>query len=246
MKKNEYLIVSEKFMSIQGEGQTMGVPAVFLRLAACNLMCGGRGTEKDKQLHNGATWRCDSIEVWQKGIKTAFKDVFDQEFISYLRKGAHLIITGGEPLLYQPAIVAFMDWFENNYFFMPTIEIETNGTLMPTKEMTDIVKYWNCSPKLSNSGEPQDKRFKPLVIDYLNGLSNIIFKFVISSANDYTEVINTYGTIVSLKNCVLMPAGENQELLNETREMVLDICKKYCIRFSDRLHIVAWNQKTGV
>ena len=63
------LIVSEYFYSIQGEGKTMGVPSVFIRLTACNLMCGGRGTEKDFKLHNGATWRCDSIEVWRKGKK---------------------------------------------------------------------------------------------------------------------------------------------------------------------------------
>jgi len=35
--------ISEHFYSLQGEGKTMGVPAIFIRLQACNLMCGGYG-----------------------------------------------------------------------------------------------------------------------------------------------------------------------------------------------------------
>ena len=61
------LVVSEKFYSIQGEGISTGVPAVFLRLAGCNILCKGKG------------WICDSIEVWKKGVKTEFKDVLSTE-----------------------------------------------------------------------------------------------------------------------------------------------------------------------
>ena len=43
------LAISEVFYSIQGEGKTMGIPAVFVRLAGCNLMCGGMGTQFDVQ-----------------------------------------------------------------------------------------------------------------------------------------------------------------------------------------------------
>ncbi len=35
------LIISEMFYSLQGEGSSVGRPAVFLRLAACNLECPG-------------------------------------------------------------------------------------------------------------------------------------------------------------------------------------------------------------
>ena len=35
------LPIAESFYSIQGEGMTTGYPAVFVRLAGCNLMCGG-------------------------------------------------------------------------------------------------------------------------------------------------------------------------------------------------------------
>jgi hypothetical protein len=60
------LAISEVFYSIQGEGITTGTPSVFVRLGGCNLMCGGMGTQFDNELHNGASWRCDTIEVWMK------------------------------------------------------------------------------------------------------------------------------------------------------------------------------------
>jgi len=39
MSKNE-IRISEVFHSVQGEGNTMGKPSVFLRLQGCNLQCG--------------------------------------------------------------------------------------------------------------------------------------------------------------------------------------------------------------
>ena len=41
MAKKEYLRISEDFYSLQGEGRTMGIPAVFVRLQACNILCKG-------------------------------------------------------------------------------------------------------------------------------------------------------------------------------------------------------------
>ena len=69
------LTVSETFYSLQGEGPTAGTPAVFLRLKGCNLTCGGLNTVKTKQLDNGATWRCDTTEVWLKGQDMTYDEI---------------------------------------------------------------------------------------------------------------------------------------------------------------------------
>ncbi|MEY4571373.1 MAG: Cellulophaga phage phiSM, partial [Bacteroidota bacterium] len=77
------LPVSEVFYSIQGEGQTMGVPAVFLRLGGCNILCQSKH------------WVCDTIEVWRKSKSTAFDEILSEEFTKrIIEDGAHLIITG--------------------------------------------------------------------------------------------------------------------------------------------------------
>lgn len=227
------LIVSEKFYSIQGEGVTMGIPAVFLRLAGCNILCKGDG------------WICDSIEVWKKGVKTEFKDVL-KEYIQELQHGAHLVITGGEPLLHQKKIEEFLKWFASEYKFSPIVEIETNGTIIPNEIMFELVDYWNCSPKLANSGETFEKRLKKEAIKKLNESEKTIFKFVINNDKDVLEILTDYSPYINMKKVVLMPAGDSQELLNKTRPVVLELCKKIGLRYSDRLHIVGWNQKTGV
>jgi organic radical activating enzyme len=228
------LVVSEKFYSIQGEGQTMGIPAVFLRLAGCNLLCKGKG------------WICDSIEVWQKGTKESFEEVLRGEYFQRLKDGAHLVITGGEPMLHQKKLKEFLIWFKESYGWLPIIEIETNGTILPDEYFFSVVNYWNCSPKLSSSGETKIKRFNEVSLDRLNKAPETIFKFVISNKNDVLELLNEYGNTIDIKKVVLMPSGDNQQLLNQTRQMVLEQCIKLGLRYSDRLHIVGWNKKTGV
>jgi len=230
----ESLVISEKFYSIQGEGQTMGIPAVFLRLTGCNLLCKGEG------------WICDSIEVWRKGNKESFEEVLRGEYFTRLKQGAHLVITGGEPLLHQKKLKEFLMWFEYNYGWLPIIEVETNGTILPNDYLIKKVNYWNCSPKLSTSGETHIKRFNEISLNKLNKQPLTIFKFVISNENDVLEVLNEYGNYIDMNKVVFMPAGDNQKDLNKTRGLVLEQCIKLGVRYSDRLHIVGWNKKTGV
>jgi 7-carboxy-7-deazaguanine synthase len=228
------LVVSEKFYSIQGEGQTMGIPSVFVRLAGCNLLC------------KSSSWVCDSIEVWQKGVPVMFDQLLTEDEVHRLATGAHLIFTGGEPLLHQKKVAKYIAWFESRYFFKPIIEVETNGTIVPLLDMMKCVNYWNCSPKLANSGEPYDRRVKPEAIRAINSYDKTIFKFVIFDEKDLQTVLDDFGDYIDREKIVLMPAGETQEKLEKTRPLVAGICIDHCLRYSDRLHIVIWNLKTGV
>ena len=229
------LTVSEKFYSIQGEGQTMGVPAIFLRLAGCNLLC------KSKD------WICDSIEVWQKGTKTNFENVFSISEIQKLKNGVHLVITGGEPLLHQKAIIDFIMWLKEKHNFKPIIEIETNGTIIPMRLMLIAVDYWNVSPKLANSGESFTRRFnRDAIIEFDFFGKNVIFKFVISKRMDIVDILSEYKGIIDTNKIVLMPSGETQKKLEKTRLIVVKEALKLGVRYSDRLQITIWNKKTGV
>ena len=233
-KKIEHLHVSETFYSIQGEGQTMGVPAVFLRLTGCNLLCESDG------------WRCDTIEVWRKGTKIPFDKVFRKEEQEALECGAHLIITGGEPMLHQKAIEQFICWYSDTHHFLPVIEIETNGTIMPSQYLLSFVKYWNCSPKLPSSGEPIERCLKGAVLERLSMEDNAIFKFVICTEEDLHDIRKYYLSRIDEEKIWLMPAGASKEELEVTRQLTADIAKNEFWRYSERLHIDIWDQKTGV
>lgn len=250
------LRVAELFYSIQGEGSTMGKPAVFLRLTGCNLMCGGRGTENDKKLHDGATWRCDTIEVWLKGkthdpqlyaLKLA--DEYRQEF----NAGAHLIITGGEPMLQQNQLVAFLNMFQKQFQNHIYIEIETNGTIQPISSFLPLIDQFNVSPKLSNSGMPKSARLKHDVLHSFSLLSKkpgkikTIFKFVITDEGDMMEIINLIERFeIRSKYIWLMPGCSNREQFEKVAPIIADACKKYGFHFSSRLQINLWNEVTGV
>ena len=246
MIKN-HLVVAEQFYSIQGEGISSGIPAVFIRLAACNLLCGGKGTDKDRQLHNGATWRCDTIEVWQKGTKMSFGDIA-YEWVPRLRAGAHMVITGGEPMLQQRQIFDFLEWWFKEYGFHPFVEIETNGTIAPNVAMASRIDQWNCSPKLANSGEPLSKRLKPDVILYLASKAWTQFKFVVSREEDWDEIFDHFIApgLINRDQIVLMPSASDMDELLNNNQMVADLCITANLRFSSRLQIEIWNKTVGV
>ncbi len=253
MKRHQKLAVSEYFYSLQGEGRTMGIPAIFLRLTGCNLMCGGQGAEKDGQLHDGATWVCDTIEVWMNGQTWDFPALVEElnastDFVRRLKAGVHLVITGGEPLLQQARIVAFLAYLEREHDLRPIIEIETNATLKPLADLDARVHYWNTSPKLSNSGMPQNRRWNEDILQWFSDNPNTMFKFVITCPKDFEELQIRWQAQPTLDwhKIVLMPGADSLEQLLERNKLVADLCIEHQLRMSTRLHVEIWNQLTGV
>ena len=238
------LAVSEVFYSIQGEGKTTGVPSVFVRLGGCNLMCGGMGTQFDNELHNGATWRCDTIEVWMKAQSKEYSEILPEDCVNALKMGAHLIITGGEPLMQSAGVEGFIDWCRTQLNPSIFVECETNGTIIPTEGLKTKIDLFNCSPKLQNSGNDYAIRFNLAALTELNKL-NTQFKFVMTTEDDFTEMTNDFGFLDKSK-IVLMPSGENQELLAQSKHVVVELAKKHYLNFTTRLHIDIWTKKTGV
>jgi organic radical activating enzyme len=232
------LPVSEVFYSIQGEGQTMGIPAVFLRLGGCNILC------------QSESWICDTIEVWRKSKALPFEEVLGEEYEKLLlNHKVHLVVTGGEPLIHQRMIVEFFNYFFEKHRVYPIIEVETNATIEPSEDLIGWVDYWNVSPKLSNAGAQNTKqvRINPKALNlFKSKFASTIFKFVIEKESDFDEVIEDYGHHISMDQVVLMPAGSSQEELLRTRLLVAELCRKNQLRYSERLHVVIWNQKTGV
>ena len=169
--KVDTLNISEDFYSVQGEGKTSGVPAYFIRLKACNLMCGGRD---GSLMESGeATWWCDTEYVWRKGLEKPFQYLVDrwneEGILDWIKQGrVNLIWTGGEPTIpkNQKAINNFLQWFHDNYGiprseFKVFNEIETNGTIYIEDDLFSKLNQINCSVKLANSGMDAKRRIVP-------------------------------------------------------------------------------------
>jgi len=231
-----FIRVSETFFSVQGEGITVGVPAVFIRLQGCNLDCGSRG----------GSWVCDTEAVWKQGNKYSLHDfgkIVQSLYKQPLAKGAHLIFTGGEPLLQQESIVNLINILD----IKSPIEVETNGTILPNQFLQSRVNYWNVSPKLSNSGEPQSKRITT-GLDWFTKQSNAIFKFVVSNKDDVLDVKSSFPWVkkLGIRQKFLMPAADSRFTLHENYELIIELAKTNGYSLSQRLHLTVWDKKTGI
>lgn len=271
------MIVSEDFFSIQGEGATTGVPSYFVRLANCNLTCGASRIEMNeiikenlkidpnKQWHGflhkqgKATWTCDSIPVWYKGIERDNEYLInrwkDQGLYNDIVKGRiHIIWTGGEPTIpkTQQNILKFLRYwintFSSNEYYNPYNEIETNGTFILDPDFSNWLNQINCSPKLSNSGMLKNQRIKPDAINSIMKHRNYWFKFVISNENDIKEIFDDFiiPFNISLSKVICMPSLDNQDDYHRQTNFVCEMAKKYRFIAGTRLHISSWGSVTGV
>jgi organic radical activating enzyme len=159
-----------------------------------------------------------------------------------------MILTGGSPLKQERRLINFLNEFEYRYGFLPYTEVENEAVLMPSEEFVDLVSWWNNSPKLANSGMKERVRIKPEVLKFMGEQPNAVFKFVVSSEQDWEEIERDFikPGYIPRGAIVIMPEGQTQEELSKTREMAADMAIKQQVRFTDRLHVTIWNKKTGV
>ncbi|KPJ68181.1 MAG: hypothetical protein AMJ43_01915 [Coxiella sp. DG_40] len=237
---NSSLLISEDFYSIQGEGVCCGIPAVFLRLSKCNLDC------------KGFSEGCDTKQLWTKGDKYIFDQIIrrwqENGWFKKMQDGAHLVLTGGEPLLQMDSLFSFVERLEKILNMHPYIELETNATILIDDKFLNKIDQINASPKLSNSGNSREKAYKRKVLLQLSQLAKTKFKFVIQHKEDIFEILNRYVLPFNINpnNIWLMPEGSTRQVIQKNSAMVVELCKQYMMNFSPRLQIDIWNELSGV
>jgi len=228
------LPISEIFYSIQGEGLNLGRPSIFIRLYYCNLYC---------------SW-CDTKYTWlnqekaKEGIDYFLMDneVIYKAISSY--PANNVVITGGEPLLHQSKLVDLIKLLKTKNY---SVEIETNGTIMPKADLIDKVDLFTVSPKLANSGVKYEHRIRKDVLKLFSSLENAVFKFVIQEKEDIEEVLSLVKELgIKNEKIFLMPEGTNPSILLSRSSWLVEICKEFNFKFSPRLHIMIWGNKRGV
>lgn len=114
------LKVTTIFYSIQGEATNTGIPSIFIRLYGCNLKCSF----------------CDDLLHTDKYILYTYEDI-----LSKIKQypGKDVIITGGEPSLYD--LNDFISFLQTCGY---KVSIESNGFKFENIMKADWITY---SPK---------------------------------------------------------------------------------------------------
>lgn len=226
------------FVTLQGEGPTLGYPAVFARLHHCNLSC----TFCDAWY----TWEKNSEEFWTESWAASYEEVVDQLekrwIVTTGRFGGdrRVVWTGGEPLMQKHQIDDVMQllWSDpKRGFWHP--EIETNGTVMPTKLQLENYQF-NVSPKVSNSGNNLNNMLRPKVIETLNG-ANSTFKFVCRSEEDLVEVEDLYGELIDHDKIIIMPEGVTEDEITPHARVLAPMVLSRGWRMTPRFQAIAYN-----
>ena len=244
--KTIFLSDDKIFYTLEGEGEYIGRPSVFMRLSMCNLTCKGFASADSP---NG----CDSFISWSVKNRMTFDEVFDymtqNSYNCRLRDGAIWKITGGEPLIQQKILLDLVRDFAKRFGFIPHIDFETNATIQPLDEWSVYKVTYTTSPKLSNNGDPEEKRYKPAVLRWhVNAGSG--FKFVVNDEKDLDEVLTKYvhnpDVLVPPERVWLMPCCGSRSEHVEKAAMVADMCKKNNFKFSPRLQLIIWDKALKV
>jgi 7-carboxy-7-deazaguanine synthase len=216
---------------------------MFLRLAGCNLAC---------------TW-CDTPYTWdwtgKNGTRYSPKNemrmmTVDEVLGSLLAvdwRGVQpgLVITGGEPLLQQKTLWGLISELHQRDWY---IEIETNGTVLPTwPAAASFVSQYNVSPKLASSGNLLSRR---LNLDALKWFANrarrACFKFVCTSEADLAEVDSFRAAIpIPPDRVYIMPEGTSAAGLIQKGARLLPsvVARRY--NMTTRLHILLSGNMRG-
>lgn len=121
------LKIVEMMETVQGEGHLSGVPSTFVRTGMCNLTCPG----------------CDT--VWDAWTETPFDEIATK-IRSFNSK--HVVLTGGEPTMWQPGLATLMEMLPGYHF-----TVETNGAVpINHQAFRDRVDLFSFSPKVGSLG----------------------------------------------------------------------------------------------
>ncbi len=217
--------IAEIFKSMQGEGFLTGTPSVFVRASGCNLRCRFCDTPFASHWPEGEHLAVDAIlaRVEELGER-------------------HLVLTGGEPLLFEESVELTMALRHLGRH----ITIETAGT----RYLPVACDLMSISPKLSNSAPSADqdagwaikhekRRHAPDVIRRLVAEYPYQVKFVVDSAADCREAERYLADFPEIDRgrVLLMPMGTESDALAETASWLEPYCVEHGLHYCPRRHV---------
>lgn len=187
------------------------------------------------------------LKVWNQSeevISRSVESIFDEVQIKATDHAKHIVLSGGEPLMWYKKLVPLLKVLKGEGFY---IEVETAGIIIPDSEFDACVDHYNVSPKLANSLNPESEREKPTVLKWFAAKKNAYFKFVIDTDKDLTEVqylVSRYQ--INPDNIYIMPQAQTKEVLLSKLPMIKKIAEEEGWKATTRMHIELWGEKRGV
>ena len=243
------LEITELYVAPQGEGKNMGRPSIFLRLRRCVLTC---------------DW-CDSKFTWDETnpgyaiYQTYSPEVLVQELVKLAKTYRHwpegLVITGGEPLIYQRELLEVIRLYDEvlqREHVRLYVEIETAGTIVPTDEMLYLCSF-NVSPKLNSAGNekiPIDKLWNQQALAKYLRSERASFKLVIGDGDEvslglFLGVLKMVASRDNIKwsdvarRVYLMPEGVTALDIAARQGGILELALEHGVNATTRMHVIA-------
>jgi 7-carboxy-7-deazaguanine synthase len=209
------LRITEIFYSLQGEGNTVGYPTVFVRLTGCPLRCG----------------YCDTSYAFTGGEWMETDDILTavQQFST-----RHVTVTGGEPLAQKNCPDLLKQLCDSGY----QVSLETSGALDISVVDDRVIKVMDI--KTPGSGELDKNLWTN--IQYLQDQDQV--KFVITSREDYewSKKVIEEQALNARCDVLLSPVADALEA-RQLAEWILQ--DQLPVRFQIQLHKYLWGNEPG-
>lgn len=211
----ERVKLTEIFLSIQGEADSVGWPTVFVRLTGCPLRCS----------------YCDTEYAFYGGQWHAIADVL-QQVASHGVK--HVCVTGGEPLAQKGCIALLKALCDAGY----AVSLETSGALDIGAVDSRVARVVDL--KTPGSGEQARNRYEN--IELLTPRDQV--KFVLCDRNDYDWACEQVKHYHLNERCMVLFSSSFAQLPPvQLAEWILQ--DRLPVRMQVQLHKVLWGETPG-
>ena len=211
----ERLRLTEIFLSLQGESDSVGWPTVFVRLTGCPLRC--QYCDTAYAFHGGEWWEIDAIlaEVARLGVR-------------------HVCVTGGEPLAQKRCLILLQRLCDAGY----TVSLETSGAI----DVSAVDPRVSRVVDLKTPGSMEVSRNLLSNIPLLSMKDQV--KFVICDRADYEWSKSMLAEHALAERCeVLFSPSYDQLAARELAEWI--IADRLPVRFQMQLHKQLWGEAQG-
>ena len=209
------LKITEIFLSLQGEADSVGWPTVFVRLTGCPLRC--QYCDTAYAFHGGDWWDIDDIvaEVLKQGVR-------------------HVCVTGGEPLAQKRCLILLQKLCEAGL----DVSLETSGALDIAEVDPRVSRVVDL--KTPDSAEMARNRLENIPL--LTARDQL--KFVICSRGDYEWAKAMLSEHRLPERCmVLFSPSKSQVSPRELADWI--VADRLPVRFQMQLHKLLWDDAPG-